>query len=255
MKILWNITRNEIKTALHNRLIFLFILFSLMTIPLMNLFNFFSVEQEMKIIKDFTFSIVSIMGVLLSIFYPIYSIKEDFERKYIFNVLSKPVSRMAYVFGKYIGSSVVITLIGLMNFLVLYILLAIKGAPLSWGFVAASFMLMVKFYVLISVSVFLGILPFSFHLSSILAVFIFILGTIKSYILTAVRFSDSMPVRSFLEPFLKVFPNFQYFDVYETVITGMEFTWNDFMKISGYACCYVGVFLLLTWLAVRKKEI
>ena len=84
MKVLWNITRNEIKTALHNRLIFLFILFSFMIIPLMNLFNFFSVEQEMKIIKDFTFSIVSIMGVLLSIFYPIYSIKEDFDSNYIY---------------------------------------------------------------------------------------------------------------------------------------------------------------------------
>ncbi|MBN1521216.1 MAG: ABC transporter permease [Candidatus Aureabacteria bacterium] len=255
MKTLWNLMFNEIKLALHNKLIFLCLLFSIMLIPIMNLFNFFNVEQEMKIIKDFTFSIVSIIGILLSVFYPIYSLKEDLERKFIYNVLSKPISRASYIIGKYLGSCIIISFVCVINFFILYIIILLKNFSISPSYIGASLLLLFKFYLIIMVSITMGLLPFSFHLSSILSVFFFIVGTLKGYIMTAMKFSESLIMTEILYPFLKIFPNFQIFDVYESVIGGSTLTANNFIEIIGYAACYITALLFLSWLIMRGKEI
>ena len=46
MKGIWNIAMNELKLAIHSKLVFLFLLFTVTIIPLMNLFDFCSIEQD-----------------------------------------------------------------------------------------------------------------------------------------------------------------------------------------------------------------
>ena len=255
MRAVFNIARNEIRLAMHNKLIFLFLLFSLMIIPLMNVFNFFNIAEEMKILKDFTFSLISIMGIIVCIFYPILSLKEDFEKKYIFNILSKPLSRFIYICGKYLGACLIISILCILNFVLLYTLLKIKGIGIQADEIKAYLILLVKFYLLISISVFLGTLTFSFQVSSMMAIFIYIVGTIKIFVLTALRYTEDYSPAKFLEFFLKIFPNFQFFDVYESVISGAKLTGDQFGRLLGYGISYIFFFLLVTWISVRRKEI
>jgi ABC-type transport system involved in multi-copper enzyme maturation permease subunit len=156
MNILWNMMRNEMKLAMHNKLIFLFILFSVMAVPVMYMFDFFSAEQEMKIIKDFTFSLVSLMGIIMAVFYPIFTIKEDLERKYIYSILSKPVSRFAYILGKFAGACAVITLVCGLNFIILFLIVFVKKGELTVSYAEVSLLLLCKFYLLVAVSVLMG---------------------------------------------------------------------------------------------------
>jgi len=255
MKKIANIIRNELMTAFSNKMIFLCFLFSLLAIPVMNLFKFFSVAEEMKMIKDFSFSIVALLGIVLSIFYPSFSLREDFERKYIYNILSKPISRTYYVIGKIIAFCVVITIISAVNFAVLYALILIKGYSLSLSFVEASILLLFKFYIIIALSAFFGSMPFSYHISSILTLFLFILGTLKSYVLTIIRYSKLGWASKISLPFLKIAPNFQLFDVYESVIGGDTVLFKTFLQILLYGIFYFAIFVILTSIIVSKKEL
>jgi ABC-type transport system involved in multi-copper enzyme maturation permease subunit len=255
MKILWNMVRNEMNLAMHNKLIFLFILFSVMSVPVMYMFDFFSAEQEMKIIKDFTFSLVSLMGIIMAVFYPIFTIKEDLERKYIYSILSKPVSRWAYILGKFAGACAVITLVCALNFVILYLIVFVKKGDITLSYIEVSVLLLCKFYLIVAVSVLMAMLPFSFHISIILSIFVFVTGTLKTYVLTALRYSEGFAAAGLFKPLLRILPNFQVFDVYEGLIGGVRFTHGEFLKISGYATCYIMGFLLTAWIVMRRKEI
>jgi ABC-type transport system involved in multi-copper enzyme maturation permease subunit len=255
MRTAANMTRNELTLAFHNRMIFLFVLFSVFAVPLMHLFNFFTMGQEMKIIKDFTFSIINIMGIILAVFYPIYSVKEDLERKYIYNILSKPVPRISYIIGKYCGICAVITLITCFNFAVLYVFLILKGEFLPLAYAGALFLLMTKFYLLAIISLFFGLLPFSVYLGSILSVFLFIAGNIKNYALTAMSYTTEKTLSFYFSPLLKILPDFQVFDVYDSLIGGDVYSAQIFFKAVGYFACYALAFVIFSFVALRKKEI
>ncbi len=255
MRKIVNIIKNEAYLAFNNKMIFLCFIFSILAVPIMKMFKFFSVAEQMKMIKDFSFSIVTLMGIVLSIFYPGYSLKEDFERKYIFNMFSKPISRAAYFAGKLLAFCFVITVITLANFLVLYIMMALKGYSFSIYYIEAGILLLLKFYIIISLSMLFSLLPVSYHVSSILTLFIFILGTLKMYVLTIVKYSKLSTFSKISMPFLKIAPNFQMFDVYESIIGGDILFFKDFIKIAIYGIVYILIFYIISFFIINRKEL
>ena len=59
--------------------------------------------QDLKIIKDLGLSALSILGVLIAVFIGIGLVAKEIEKRSIYSLLSKPVTREELVLGKYAG--------------------------------------------------------------------------------------------------------------------------------------------------------
>ena len=59
--------------------------------------------QDMKIIKDLGLAALSIFGLLIAVFIGIGLVSKEVEKKSIYGLLSKPVSRAQFILGKYAG--------------------------------------------------------------------------------------------------------------------------------------------------------
>ncbi|HLG57242.1 MAG TPA: ABC transporter permease [Vicinamibacterales bacterium] len=59
--------------------------------------------QDVKIIKDLGLASASLIGVLIAIFFGIGLVTKEVERRSIYSLLSKPVTRTQFIVGKYLG--------------------------------------------------------------------------------------------------------------------------------------------------------
>jgi ABC-type transport system involved in multi-copper enzyme maturation permease subunit len=59
--------------------------------------------QDLKIIKDLGLAAISILGLLIAVFIGIGLVAKEVERRSIYGVLTKPVTREQYLIGKYFG--------------------------------------------------------------------------------------------------------------------------------------------------------
>ncbi len=59
--------------------------------------------QDVKIIKDLGLAASSAIGVLIAVFFGIGLVTKEVERRSIYSLLSKPVTRLQFVVGKYVG--------------------------------------------------------------------------------------------------------------------------------------------------------
>src|SRR5687768_13746852 len=59
--------------------------------------------QDMKIIKDLGLAAINVLGLFIAIFIGINLVAKEVERRSIYNLLSKPVTRQQFVIGKYFG--------------------------------------------------------------------------------------------------------------------------------------------------------
>ena len=59
--------------------------------------------QDLKIIKDLGLAALSILGLLIAVFIGIGLVAKEVERRSIYSLLSKPVTREQFVLGKYLG--------------------------------------------------------------------------------------------------------------------------------------------------------
>jgi ABC-type transport system involved in multi-copper enzyme maturation permease subunit len=69
----------------------------------------FSFDLE-KVALDMGLSTVSFSGLILIFFFSINMMSNDIEKKTIYLILSRPISKAEYILGKYIGLSLVIIL-------------------------------------------------------------------------------------------------------------------------------------------------
>ena len=59
--------------------------------------------QDVKIIKDLGLAAASLMGVLIAVFIGIGLVAKEVERRSIYSLLSKPITRSQFILGKYLG--------------------------------------------------------------------------------------------------------------------------------------------------------
>src|SRR5262245_36275096 len=59
--------------------------------------------QDLKIIKDLGLAALNILGLLIAVFIGIGLVAKEVERRSIYSLLSKPITREQFVLGKYFG--------------------------------------------------------------------------------------------------------------------------------------------------------
>ena len=141
-----------------------------------------STDVETKMIKDICISAVSIFGILITIFISASVVPIEMENRVIYTVLSKPIRRYQYLFGKFLGVQLIVIANLLLMIGLFFIILYIKeGKPpimLFWSALLTYFQFLIvsAFTFAISCSSTSSVLP------TIAGLFIFIGGNLTEHL-------------------------------------------------------------------------
>ncbi|MCD6407810.1 ABC transporter permease, partial [bacterium] len=129
MKKAWVIALNTFQESLRKRTLYILVVFALIVIGASKFFSFLTSEEELKMIKDVSFSTIEFFGALIAIFGGLTAISGEIEKRTIYTLLSKPITRKNFFIGKFIGHSLVL----LLNFILISLffigLLLFKKSP------------------------------------------------------------------------------------------------------------------------------
>lgn len=91
------------KEGLRQRVLCGVVIFALLLMAFAVLISGLFMRDISKIILDLCLSAVNIGGLLIPFFLAINLLSRDIERRTVFTILAKPVSRAQYIIGKYLG--------------------------------------------------------------------------------------------------------------------------------------------------------
>lgn len=140
MKEIWSVAAITFKEGIRNRALFGILLLALVLLVANLLVSGMLMQQIGKAAVDIALSAVALSGLLVVLFVGINLMAKDLDKKTIFMVLSRPLSRAQYIWGKFLGLSLVllVTLTMLGGAALLSILLVKLNNPtyferFSWG--------------------------------------------------------------------------------------------------------------------------
>lgn len=239
-----------------NYLIWLWVIVSGFILVLMDLFHYFTIEDQTKMILDFALGLMNLSSLLLAIFYPLMLIKEEFATKTIHTMLSKKVSRLDVVLGIALS---VITIIGILlalNTLVLIFLLKLKQIDVPLITYVSVYFIFIKNIILVSYALLLGLTPLSMPIGITIVILVYIIGSIKAYFLLHQHEEHVFSLTDTLkEFFLAVFPDFRIYDLTEVI------TLKQFLPLKQVGLCSLHSFsisiviLMLAYYLLQRKEI
>jgi ABC-type transport system involved in multi-copper enzyme maturation permease subunit len=187
----WTIARYTFREGIRKKTLVGFLILSLLVIfgaSFMGAFLNPSVtgpietDIDLKLIKDICVTTISIFGILITIFISASVVPAEMENKVIYTVLSKPVRRLQYLLGKFVGVQLIVLvnllLMGGLFFVMLYIRQGIMPTLLLWSVALTyfEFLIVSAFTFAVSCASTSAVLP------TIAGLFIWITGSLTEYL-------------------------------------------------------------------------
>lgn len=116
MNALWSIAVNGFRESLRNRVTVVVAGFALVMIFTSTMAMDFTVITYSRVIVDVGLGVMSLIAAFLAVFLSTGQLPRDIERRTIYMVASRPISRTAYMVGRYAG-----------NLLVMYFVLTVMA--------------------------------------------------------------------------------------------------------------------------------
>jgi len=250
-KVLWAITLNTFRETLRDKLLYSLVGFAVLVIAASLLAGSVSLGQDARVIQDFSLTAMLVFLLIITYFIGTQLVFKEVERKTIYLVLSKPVTREIFYLGKFFGLCLTILVAGLIMAAMFLIVLSIKthSVPVAAYFAVGAVIL--EAWLLTAVSLLFS--SFTSPLSSAIYTFgVTIIGHSSATIWLLAQ-KGSPIIRGALEGVYYIFPNLEKFNLRNDVVFNLTPNVSQVGFIIVYFIAYT-VFLLVLGLAVFRKD-
>jgi len=100
---------NTFKEAVRNRVLYVLLFFSILIMLGAWVASTLAIDDETRIVRDLGVGAINIISVLIAVFVGIGLVYNDLDKKTIYTIISKPISRWQFLLGKYFGLMLTIT--------------------------------------------------------------------------------------------------------------------------------------------------
>ena len=213
-----------------------------------------SLDQDARVLQDTGTAAIHLFAFFITIFVATNSMSKDLDRRALYLLLPKPLSRGQYILGKYFGLLLLLkTTLGILGGLFVLGLLfmnrsLIPGTLIDLAYSFLEIGLMLSFAILFAT--FTAPLNAALYTSAL-----FIIGhslvTIREY---AVR-QGVVAIQHLISACYYVLPNLDKFDVRRAVLYGLYPNHQSVLWSVLYGIIYTSLVLWLAIIVIRKREV
>jgi len=244
---------NTFRETIRDRVLAVIVVFALVMIAGGLWLGSISLGEQGRMMKDFGLVAVTFFGLIVAVFIAAGLVHKEVEKRTVFVLFSKPVSRAAFICGKFIGlcGTMAVVLGGMGVFL--FLLVWIVAHDASGMLLVAVAMIYVQLLAIMAVTIFFSTLG-SAILASVLGICVFVAGQLSHNVLSLTRLSHNAVTAALSWIVYVVIPNLSAVDVKAGVVGESTLSWGEIGVWTAYLLAYVVVVLALATLVFRRKE-
>lgn len=209
---------------------------------------------KLKILKDLAMSSMLLGGAVLSIALASSAIPNDIENRTIYPILSRPIGRMQYILGKFLGSVFTVGIALAAMSIVFIILIVSYEGKLDWyllpaiGFTFLQVCLITAFTIALSVC-------FTPSITATLSLLIYMAGSMKMGYLDGLLERSAGFSKVLLGIIYHVLPNLESFNLKNSLVHHDGVALSYMMQVILYTVLYIVFALSISSLFFNRKEI
>jgi Cu-processing system permease protein len=266
MRAIRTVAVNVFRESVRDRVLYNVVVFAVLLIGASYVLGQLTAGQDVKIIKDLGLAAISVFGLFIAIFIGIGLVSKEVERRSIYALLAKPVTRPQFIAGKYAGLVLTLVVNVAVMTIALYLILAYMGwveipeIKASWEAPAADPALL-KSVILITVELMLVTAIALFFstfssplLSAALTFGLYIAGRFNGDLKNLDKIVDSRPTVWLARAAYHVLPDFAAFDVKTQVVHGLAVPAGYIATTAAYGALYIGALLVAATLIFSRRD-
>jgi len=247
------VAANTFRETVRERVLYNLVFFALVMTLSGLLLGQLSIRQDEKLIKDIGLAAMELFGNLIAIFIGVGLISKEIERRSVYPLLAKPVSRDEFYLGKFAG--LVFTLFVNLAAMTagLYLTLLATGRRVDPLLLSAAYPIFLGLVLVVSLAMLFSTLSTSSATASVVTVGVVLAGRYADVIRNMRDVAPAVP-QWVIQALYAVLPNFQAFDFKDRVAYGDPVPAAALAAVTAYGLAYAGVVVAMGLLGFRRRE-
>lgn len=100
---IWALAVNTVRESVRNRILYVLVFFAVLLIGSGSIVGTLSYVESERILQDIGLASIRLFGVAIAIFVGVQLVHREVDRRTIYTILSKPLSRGEFVLGRFLG--------------------------------------------------------------------------------------------------------------------------------------------------------
>ncbi|MBA2602085.1 MAG: ABC transporter permease subunit [Acidobacteria bacterium] len=257
---------NVFKESVRDRVPYSLVLFAVLLMGASYLIGQLTAGQDVKIIKDLGLAAIAIFGLFIAIFIGIGLVSKEVERRSIYPLLAKPISRPQFIVGKYAGLVLTLAANVAVMTLALYAVLAyltytespeFRDAWDAPGVDPQMLKAIVLIFVELMVVTAIALLFSTFStpiLAAALTFGLYVAGHFNTDLRNFDQVVESRPAVLLARAAYHVLPDLSAFDVKTEVVHGLPVTFGYIGTTLAYGLAYITALILTSVVIFSRRD-
>lgn len=241
------------KEAKRDRVLYLLFFFAVFSIVSSRILALLTVGDRVKIIKDVGLGSINIFGVLMAVLIGTGLVYKEIDKKTIFTLLAKPLSRVEFIVGKFIG--LVVTLAVMITAMTVIFLLNLyfHQFTIEWQLLIAIAFIFVELILITAVAILFSTFS-SPILSSIFSLSFYLIGHLTWGLKILIQKARVQSTKFLLKFLYLVLPDLEKFNFKTEVVHNLPIPSQIFGWSLLYGLLYTAFLLGLAVLVFRRRD-
>lgn len=258
LNAIWAIALATYKSTARSKLSVALVLFSVALFVAISLMTASSLNEDERLLKDLGLFLGSSIAALSTLALCAQSLYRDLERKSLFTLATKPVSRSVIVWGKFIGVCLTSATLTMLFSLVWFVLAWRLAVPFEVVMIKAWFLVWLESVIVGGVAMMFG--SFSSPLvSSALSFGVMLIGRFSEEIIRlqerSIKLDEVNPILDLARELLITLPPLQLYNVTEQVVYRSPIPFEYLIKATLTSLSYSALCIMIASLIFARRDL
>ena len=250
---IWTIAANTIREAVRSKLLYTLLFFSILMIGSGVFLSALSYVETERILQDVGLGAIRLFSVAIAIFVGVGLIHREVDRRTVYTILSKPLSRAEFLLGKYLGLVVTIWMQMIIMVAAFAVVSLATGAQIGPSHAGAFALMAVELALIVAVATLFSSFTTPM-LASYFSVGVWFVGHLTRNLRDLGQASSVESVRRATRWLYETLPDLESFNLSVEAVHGLPVTAADLWLPTLYAVGYIAILLVIATALFERRD-
>lgn len=253
MQSLVVVAGNTFRETLRDKILYNLVLFAFMLIGASVLFGTLTIGEQARIVNDLGLAAINLVAVTIGIFVGIGLVTKEIERRTIYTILARPITRVQFILGKYLGLVWILTVNVAIMFAMFLLTIWLSGNIVHGSLFQAVQLILVETLLVTAMSMFFSTFS-SATLSATFTIGLYIIGHLMGDFKGIAEKSHNQLTEFVMTSLYYICPNLELLNIKGLAASGTLVDMGYQMTATVYGVLYACLLLTGACWVFRRRD-
>ena len=244
---------NTFRENLRDKILYNLLFFAVLLIGASVLLADLTIMEHHRMVTDMGLAAINLIGVIIAIFVGIGLVSKEIDRRTIYTIMARPISRARFIVGKYLGLVLTLAVNAAIMVIVFFGVLVMYRVPISGVLLQAIQLIFIEWLVVTALALFFSTFS-STTLSAILTMAFYVIGHLTADLKGIAEKSDSGVVKAVMNSLYYVCPNLEMLNIKGQASHGVQVAFAYQGLATMYGLLYTVLLITAACVVFQRRD-